>query len=123
MKIKSANITNMIKHTLFLTGGAVCDNGGVGHLGPGGARGRVPGQWAAPRAAVAAPEPQEPVIRQGGAGGTCGGSTESNGWTHSVLPESPRGFSPPDSHPKAWNYRPAHTEGEGQRRNLPLADA
>lgn len=79
MKIKSANLTNVIKHTLFLPGEAVCENGRVGHLGPGGAGGRAPRHQASPHAAIIAPEPQEPVIRQGRASGTCGGSRQRHG--------------------------------------------
>lgn len=53
----------MMKHTLFLPGEAVCEDRGVRHLEPGGAGGRAPGQQASPRAAVIAPEPEQPVVR------------------------------------------------------------
>lgn len=62
MKIKSADLTNMTKHTVFLTGEAVCEDGRVRHLGLGGAGRRAPGHQASPRAVIA-PKPKEPVIR------------------------------------------------------------
>ena len=81
MKIRSANLTDIMKHTLLLPGQAVGVEGRLRQPGPCRARGRAPGQQAAPCAAVTAPEPEKPVVRQGGAGGTCRGNTERLGWT------------------------------------------
>lgn len=120
---ESAHLTNMIKRTLFLAGEAACENERVGHRGLGGAGGRAPGRQASPRAPGVAPEPQEPVVGQGGAGGACGGSTgggEAHLLQHRGSPQSSAG---PGSTPEPWNCRPEqnHTlQVQGQRRNLQL---
>ena len=113
MKVRSASLTNVIERTLFLAGEALGAEGRPRQLGPGRAGGGAPGQQAAPRATITAPEPEEPVIGQGGAGGTCRRSTERAGWTQ-LHPSGPPGrLSQPESHPRARSYR---TRVELQKR-------
>lgn len=110
MKIRSANLTDMMEHTLLLPGQAVGAEGRLGQPGPRRARGRAPGQQAAPCTAVTAPEPEEPVVRQGRAGGTCRGNTEQVGWT--ILP-GPQNTS----HHQIPIPEPRTTETERSYRN------
>lgn len=102
----------MIERTLFLAGEALGAGGRPRQLGTGRAGGGAPGQQAAPHATITAPKPEEPVIGQGGTGGTCR-STERAGWTR-LHPSGPPGhLSRPDSHPRARSYR---TRVELQKR-------
>lgn len=110
MKIRSANLTDMMEHTLLLPGQAVGAEGRLGQPGPRRARGRAPGQQAAPCTAVTAPEPEEPVVRQGGAGGTCRGNTELVGLTILRGPQN-------TSHCQIPIPAPGTTEPERSYRN------
>lgn len=105
MKVSSASLTNVTERTLSLAGEALGAGGRPRQLGPGRAGGGAPGQQAAPHATITAPKPEEPVIGQGGTGGTCR-STERAGWTQlhpSGPPRAPLTAGFPSPSPELQN--------------------
>lgn len=81
-------------------------------MGQGRAGDRAPGQQAAPRAAIIAPKPEEPVVRQGGAGGTCRGARRGQAGPGSLPPGPQDARLPP---PEPGTTEPEQNPGNANR--------